>query len=204
MPQDGGNSLSVFPNPAKDQLNIHMAGKATGQVTVIIRNAAGATVTFTMHPAGAGIRFDGPVFLGGLPAGLYIAKTTWGPPGRRRQKIVEALGDLPRSQKRQDIIKSEAVSYETASFTLIHRRSTRRICPGRYRIKDHAFLPEIPFSSLRDQAARCRQSQHHRRFLPLTIAAFDKTHIDDGVVMDEEKNDCRPAALHTHIFLVRR
>ena len=64
-------TVSVYPNPAKDKINIYTEGLNGENITVSLTNILGQTITFGTLENNSGI-FVQPVV--GLPKGLYIIK----------------------------------------------------------------------------------------------------------------------------------
>jgi len=84
----GGNRLTVYPNPVKDRLTLHIAGAATGKVMTRISNSTGGVV-ISQTDYKNGNSADLQVTLSGLPAGLYIIEIRIGTTVEFRQKIMK-------------------------------------------------------------------------------------------------------------------
>lgn len=74
---DATLGMDLFPNPAKDILNVRFASDVDGAVTITVVDLAGRVVESRQHTANVGVTIV-PVDVQGLPSGAYAVKVSNG------------------------------------------------------------------------------------------------------------------------------
>jgi hypothetical protein len=68
--------LTLFPNPATDQLNLRLNNLPTGKVTVQLANLLGQELHNTISQHNGSYLWEGNVAIGHLPKGQYVVRVT--------------------------------------------------------------------------------------------------------------------------------
>lgn len=84
----GSTKLSLYPNPVKDMLILHISGKATGKVMTRISSLTGVILRSQAGYKEAA-SLDLPLSLGNLPAGMYLVEVWIGTTVEFRQKVLK-------------------------------------------------------------------------------------------------------------------
>ena len=69
--------MDLFPNPAKDILNVRFASDVDGAVTITVIDLAGRVMQTHQHAANVGVTIV-PVDVQSLPSGAYAVKVSNG------------------------------------------------------------------------------------------------------------------------------
>ena len=86
-PSDGNASL-VYPNPAHDEVTLHVTGQAQGTVMVHVYTATGSLLLTMAAVKGAEV-LDLPFSVSRLPAGVYFIEIQVGGAVCQRQKLMK-------------------------------------------------------------------------------------------------------------------